>query len=594
MMMRDWRELPFREVWALDTENYPGPGLANGGVEGDAITPLCAVAREMRTGRVVRQWQDQFGSLPPYSTGPDSVVIAYMASAEFGTHLALNWPKPVNTIDAYVEFRHHVNDGSIEPGQREKGFYGLLGALRYFGEDAIDSAHKKDMIDRIVQGPPYTAADRVDIMDEYCTGDVDGLARLVPHIVPTIRSLPHALFRGGFQWEIAKQERRGLPVDLPRLMRLRTQWDALKCELVTTKDRFGIYEIVDGVPHWRRKEFENYLVRTGLHLVWRRHPSGAFDESDEAFKEMEGAHPDVREMRQLRYTLSQLKLNALQIGNDGRNRALLGAFGTKTSRNAYSNTKFMFGPAKWLRFLIKTPPGRALVYRDYSQQEVMIAAIITGDPALLQAAAGGDIYKGMARQLGFDPEAPGIRQLFKTVVLAMLYGLRAHSLAKLTGLSLYEAGELLARSRARFRVFEDYIRRVQDYAGLNLEISTPFGWYMQCPPDINPRTVRNFPFQSTAAEIYRVAVILAERRGIELVASIHDALIAECDARDAEAVSIALDRVMRDAGSIVLRGHELHTDVQIMRPDERFYEKNGVEMWSSIMGLLDKLEARRA
>jgi hypothetical protein len=79
-MIRDWRDLPFREVWALDTEYYPGPGLANGGVEGDAITPLCVVAREMRTGRIVHEWQDKFGPLPSYSIGPDSVILTYMAA----------------------------------------------------------------------------------------------------------------------------------------------------------------------------------------------------------------------------------------------------------------------------------------------------------------------------------------------------------------------------------------------------------------------------------------------------------------------------------------------------------------------------------
>ena len=55
----------------------------------------------------------------------------------------------------------------------------------------------------------------------------------------------------------------------------------------------------------------------------------------------------------------------------------LGAYGTKTARNAPSNAKFIFGPAKWLRFLIAPPPGRVLVHRDYSQQEVHIAAVVS-------------------------------------------------------------------------------------------------------------------------------------------------------------------------------------------------------------------------
>jgi DNA polymerase I-like protein with 3'-5' exonuclease and polymerase domains len=271
-----------------------------------------------------------------------------------------------------------------------------------------------------------------------------------------------------------------------------------------------------------------------------------------------------------------------------------GRYGTKTARNAPKSSQYMFGPAKWLRFLIAPPPGRALIHRDYSQQEVRIAARLSGDAALLQACESGDVYLGMAVQLGFDPNAPGVRQLFKTVVLAMLYGLQGRSLAALTGLSLFEACEILSRSRARFHVFEDWVRQVQDHAGLDLEISTPFGWVMQCPPAINPRTVRNFPVQSTAAEIYHVAAILAGRRGIHLVASIHDALIAEADARNAKDVSDALDRVMRDASSSVLGGYELPTEAQIVLPGQRFFDKNGADMWGTIMGLLNKLEARRA
>jgi hypothetical protein len=62
---------------------------------------------------------------------------------------------------------------------------------------------------------------------------------------------------------------------------------------------------------------------------------------------------------------------------------------------------------------------------------------------------------------------------------------------------------------------------------LHLEIGTPFGWHMQCLSGINPRTVRNFPIQSTRSKILHVAGVLAERRGFELVAPIHDALLAE-------------------------------------------------------------------
>ena len=278
----------------------------------------------------------------------------------------------------------------------------------------------------------------------------------------------------------------------------------------------------------------------------------------------------------------------------------LWAYGTKTGRSAPGASQFVFGPAKWLRFLITPPPGRALVHRDFSQQEVRIAAVLSGDSALLEACESGDVYLGIAQQLGFLPdslnerERKAVRALFKTVVLGIQYGLGFRSLAARTGISLFEAGEILARLRARFHRFEDYAQSVGDHAGLRLEIGTPFGWCMQCPSGTNPRTIRNFPMQSTGSEILHVACILAERRGIEVVAPVHDAIMAEGPADQAEELSTALDQLMGDAAAVVLRGYRLPTDCQTIRPGERYFDDRGEAMWTTVTRLLAKLERETA
>lgn len=329
---------------------------------------------------------------------------------------------------------------------------------------------------------------------------------------------------------------------------------------------------------------------------WPTRDDGKLDEQEQTFREMSGRYPEVETLRELRCTISKLRLNDLAVGTDGRNRVVLGPYGTKTARNAPSNSRFVFGPAKWIRFLIAPPPGRVLVHRDCAQQEVRIAAVLSGDDALLAACEAGDVYLGIAAQLGFirddmpPIELENTRALFKVVVLSILYGVGPRTLAMRTGISLYEACEVLARLRARFHVFETYSQCVTDYAGMNLEISTQFGWVMQCPPGINPRTVRNFPIQGTASEILHVASTLAERRGLEIVAPVHDALMAEGPLDQAEDISAALDRVMRDAGAVVLRGYELPTDVQMVRPGEHFFDKRGREMWETVQRLLVKLE----
>jgi hypothetical protein len=447
------------------------------------------------------------------------------------------------------------------------------------------------------RGPPFTDAEKHDILD-YCQSDVDGLTRLVPHLIPTIRSLPHAMLRAEYQWPMAKQERRGIPTNLSLVDRIRGHWDDLKLEIAREKDKFGLCEIVDGVVHMPEHRIQDFLKRNNM--AWPlRETDGKPDLRDQTFRDMMGRYPEIGPIREMRATLSKFRLNELAIGADGRNRTPLWAYGTKTGRNAPSNSRYIFGPAKWVRFLISPPPGRVLVYRDFMQQEVRIAAVLSGDSALLEACESGDVYIGTATQLGFyhdgmsKAEHDATRVMFKVVLLGIQYGMGHRALALRTGRSLYEAAEILARLKARFRKFEDYATSVLDRGGLDLEISTPFGWTMQCPPHIQQRIIRNFPIQSTGAEILHVACILAERRGIEVVAPIHDAIMVEADAADAEDAKCALDRLMREASSIVLRGYELPSDFQIVHAGGSFYDKNGKDLWDTITGLVARLGARK-
>jgi hypothetical protein len=286
----DWRALPFEELWVVDTEFYPGPGLANGGRNGDATTPLCLVALEMRSGRLVRLWQDELGPFPPYRLDANALIMGYMISAEFGSHIALGWGRPACALDPYVEFRHHVNNGA-KAAEREKGFFSLDGALCYFHENGVDTAHKKEMRDRILQGPPFTAGERAAIL-AYCEEDTRALAQLAKHIVPTIRSLPHAMMRANFQWAIAQQERRGVQLDTVHLDRLRGHWTAIRGALVTEMDApYEIYEFVDGVPHWRKHRFANYVRRNGM--AWPAYADGTLDEREQTFKDMTGRYPRI-------------------------------------------------------------------------------------------------------------------------------------------------------------------------------------------------------------------------------------------------------------------------------------------------------------
>jgi len=148
------------------------------------------VALELRSGRLIRQWRDEMSREPPYSTGPDSLFIAYYASAELGCHLALGWPQPARVLDLFVEFRNLTNGLPTPSGA------GLLGALTYFGLDAMAAVEKGEMRELIMRGEPWSADERAAILD-YCESDVRGLKRLLPHMAAAV-DLPHALLRGRY------------------------------------------------------------------------------------------------------------------------------------------------------------------------------------------------------------------------------------------------------------------------------------------------------------------------------------------------------------------------------------------------------------
>ena len=512
--------MPFREIWAVDGESYPGRGLANGGVRGDRATPYCLCAYELRSRRLIKLGQHELGRFPPYSLGGDSLVVTYMLSADYGgIHLPLGCGKPAFAFDAYVEFRHITNDATAKSEDRKKGFYSLAGALRYFGEDELDIASKKESRDRILQGPPFTPAEERELVD-YCAGDTLALARLLPHLISLTPSLKHAYLRAEVQWGMAWQEWRGVPMDLPKLTELRARWVDIQADLVRDMDApFGCYEFdAQGAPHWRKAQFAALVARH--RLSWPTLESGALDETDQTFRDMCALYPFLEPLRELRYTISKLRLNSLTVGNDARNRTLLNAYATKTSRNAPSASGFVFGPAKWIRHLIQAPPGCALVHRDFTQQEPRISAVLSDDRNLLAACEGSDLYLATAEQLGFlrksmnADELGALRALFKIIFLSISYGAGVTGLAMRAGISRYEAGEILARMRVRFHRYEDFCRAIQDHAGLHMRLTTQGGWTMICPSGCNPRTLRNFPIQSTAAEILHVVTILAERRGI--------------------------------------------------------------------------------
>jgi len=294
----------------------------------------------------------------------------------------------------------------------------------------------------------------------------------------------------------------------------------------------------------------------------------------------------------LRSSLSDLRLNDLAIGRDGRNRTILSAFRSRTGRNQPSNSKYIFGPSVWLRGLIKPPPGHGIAYVDWSQQEFGIAAALSGDVAMQDAYQSGDPYLAFAKQAGAVPQdatkashGPK-RELFKQCVLAVQYGMEAPSLALRIAQPPIVARDLLRANRETYRQFWTWSDAVVDQAMLLGVIHTVFGWPVRVGERSNPRSLRNFPMQANGAEMLRIACCLATERGIEVCAPIHDAVLicAPLDRLDADISTMRW--AMAEASRLVLAGFELGTEVKVIRWPDRYADPRGCGMWDRVCKLV--------
>src|SRR5262245_56338230 len=264
----------FKHIWLGDFEFQSS--------DGERPKPICLVAHELQSGQVLRLWQDDLQRLAaaPYSVGRDSLFVAYYASAEMGCHIALGWPMPIYVLDLFTEFRALTN------GLRTISGNGLLGALAYFGLEAIGAAEKDDMRALALRGGPWSAQERAALL-AYCESDVIALKKLIRAMEPRI-DFPRALLRGRFMKAAALIEWTGVPINIDELSTLREYWPKIQDRLIERVDRnYGVF-----VGHtFKTDRFEQWLGEQSI--AWPRLPSGKLALDDDTFRKMARSYPTV-------------------------------------------------------------------------------------------------------------------------------------------------------------------------------------------------------------------------------------------------------------------------------------------------------------
>lgn len=287
---------------------------------------------------------------------------------------------------------------------------------------------------------------------------------------------------------------------------------------------------------------------------------------------LRGKHPIVEQILDYR-TLTKLKSTYAdgllkEISADGRIHTNFQMTVTATGRLSSTEPNLQNIPVRrelgaQIRKMFVASPGKVLVDADYSQIELRLLAHIANDETMIAAfRSGEDIHAVTASQVFGVPLAevtPLQRSHAKAVNFGIVYGISAFSLAQDIGVFQSEAKAYMDSYFAKYHGVRTYMTRVVEQAKADGYVTTLFGRRRDLPElkssnfnlrSFGERVALNMPIQGTAADIIKAAMVRvdarmrAEKLQARLLLQVHDELIVECPAEEAETVKAILTEEM--------------------------------------------------
>lgn len=285
-------------------------------------------------------------------------------------------------------------------------------------------------------------------------------------------------------------------------------------------------------------------------------------------EKLRGKHPIIEQILDYR-TLTKLKSTYAdgllkEISADGRIHTNFQMTVTATGRLSSTEPNLQNIPVRrelgaQIRKMFVASPGKVLVDADYSQIELRLLAHIANDETMIAAfRSGEDIHAVTASQVFGVPLAevtPLQRSHAKAVNFGIVYGISAFSLAQDIGVFQSEAKAYMDSYFAKYHGVRTYMTRVVEQAKADGYVTTLFGRRRDLPElkssnfnlrSFGERVALNMPIQGTAADIIKAAMVRvdarmrAEHLQARLLLQVHDELIVECPAEEAETVKAIL------------------------------------------------------
>jgi DNA polymerase I len=263
-----------------------------------------------------------------------------------------------------------------------------------------------------------------------------------------------------------------------------------------------------------------------------------------------------------------------QIAADGRIHGQLNQTVAATGRLSSSDPNLQNIPIRTelgrrIRRAFVAAPGNKLISADYSQLELRLLAHITRDEVMLDAFQKGDDIHSRTARLVFnartDEELKEARRFAKIVNFAIAYAIEPWGLSQRVGISRQEARKVIDDYYATYKGVRRYMDEIPVQAREHGFVRSLYG-RIRPLAGINDRNANirraaereaiNMPIQGTASDIVKIAMLHVEdafrREGLnaKILMQVHDELLVECAAGDADKVAGTLKREMENAVEI--------------------------------------------
>jgi DNA polymerase I len=287
---------------------------------------------------------------------------------------------------------------------------------------------------------------------------------------------------------------------------------------------------------------------------------------------LRGVHPVIDLITQYREVtkLKSTYVDALpkQVDNNSRLHTTFNLTIAQTGRLSSTDPNLQNIPVRTdlgrrIRTAFIAGPGKLLVSADYSQFELRIAAYLSDDKILIdQFNQDVDVHVATAAQIyNREPEdvTKNMRRDAKVVNFGVMYGLSPHGLTIATGMTYEQAKHFIDRYFEVRPSLLHYIDSVKEMAQKNGYVETLFG-RRRPTPDIHSsnfavreaalRAAVNMPFQGTAADIMKLAMIAVDKQlhgePSKVLLQIHDSILVETPEADAEKVAALIKQTMEE------------------------------------------------